>query len=237
MANLLAGVNAVLEKATIINKNHSLTSLTNSGKQTFIDNAVSSWNEAVDQIYSKSNVMRPDQGEEDSITLVEDKRNYSLPDDLVQLHWPLHDETNGRYINKYPGGYEELRNVLIQPENYSGPPTSGAISPIDSDLYLNYLPTSGEAGDIYKFFYWKDTVMSRSSDVFPFSDTVYRALVPVVTQLFKYNQNNIISEDVRKLNYGRAVRALKKEPMDTAYIKRYGGRVITSPLGFDPFTQ
>jgi len=235
MANLLSGVNAVLEKATIINKNHPLTGLTNSGKQTFIDNAVASWNEAVDQIYSKSNIMRPNQAEEDKITLVADKRVYSLPSDLVQLRWPLQEEIQGRFIIEYPGGYEELRNILVQPANYTGQPTSGAISPIDGDLYIDMIPTSSEAGDIYKFFYWKDTNLSRASDVFPFSDTVYRALVPVVTQLFKYNQNNITSSDVRKLNYGRAVRALKKQQEDTAYIKRQGNVPVTGPLGYDPY--
>ncbi len=175
------------------------------------------------------------QAEEDTITLVADKREYDLPDDMVQLRWPLHDETNGRYINKYPGGYEELRNILVQPGNYTGQPTSGAISPIDGILYIDNLPTASEAGDIYRFTYWKDLTLSRATDQFPFTDTVFRALIPVVTEIWKYYQHNKFSDEIAKVNYGRAVRALKQEPRDASWITRPGGTHSTSPLGFDPY--
>jgi hypothetical protein len=176
---LLNGVNEVLKRASIISENSLLTSLTNSGKQVFIDLAVQAWGEAVDQIYSKARIKMPNQAEESNITLVASKRTYSLATDLVQLSWPLHEETQGLFINKYPGGYEELRHVLTQPGNYTGQPTSGAISPIDGDLFIDMLPTSSEAGYEYKYTYWKDLTLSRASDQFPFSDTVFRAFVPV----------------------------------------------------------
>lgn len=232
---LLEGTNEVLKKVQILNSNNELTSLTNSAKQIFIDNAVSAWGEAVDQIYSKAKLQQPNQSEEDSITLVEDKRTYYLPSDLVQLIWPLHEETEGRFINKYPGGYTELKNALVQPENYTGQPTSGAISPVDGTLYIDMLPSASEAGTEYKFTYWKDLTITRATDTFPFSDTVFRALVPVVTEIYKYYQHNRFNDGIAKVNYGRAVRALKQEPRDASWLTRPGGTHVTNPLGHDPY--
>ena len=234
---LLDGVNDVLKKLHIVNETRLLSSLTNSGKQTFIDNAVQSWGEAVDQLYSKAKVMKPLQGEESSITLVLGQRSYDLPCDLVQIRWPLHEEDQGFYIQQYPGGYEELRNIQSQPDNYTGHPSSAAISPVDGTIYIDRVPTSGEVGYEYKFFYWKDLGLSRANDVFPFSETVYRAMIPVVTELWKFNMNQRTSSEVSKLNYGRAIRALKQEPADTAWIKRGSGGIYTSPLGYDPFAE
>jgi len=233
--NLLNGVNDVLQKVQIVRSNHLLTTLTNSQWQIFIDNAISSWNEAIDQIYSKSDIMRPKQADEDTITLQTNVRSYSLPCDLVQIRWPLQDETNGNFINKYPGGYEELRHSLIQPENYTGQPVTGVIDPIEGELYIDMLPTSTENGDVYRFVYWKDTGMARSSDIFPFSDVVYRALTPFVAELWRYNQNQQTSEKVKKESFGRAVRALKQEPRESSYIKRFGSVTVTTPLGYDPY--
>jgi hypothetical protein len=237
VSTLLDGVNEVLMKIRLVNSSKKLTSLTDSGKQVFIDTAIQSWNEGVDQLYSKAKMLRPQQAGEDSITLATGTRNYDLPEDLIQIRWPLHDETNGSFINKYPGGYDELRNTQVQPANYTGQPTLGAISPIDGSLYLDMIPTSGENGNVYKFRYWKDTNLSRSSDLFPFNEVVFRAMIPVVAELFRYNQNNRFSDGVAKVNYGRAVRALKQEPANTAWIKRHGGTVVTSPLGYDPYNN
>jgi len=237
MKTLLDGVNEVLKRVQVISETNILTTLTDSGKQTFIDLAVQAWNESVDQIYSKAKKMRPRQGEEDYITLIENKRSYSLPCDLVQIRWPLHEETKGLYIHEYPGGYEELRNIQTQPANYTGSATFAAIDPIQGDLYLNRVPLAGDAGEVYRFFYWKDLGLALESDQFPFSDTVFRAMVPVVAELWRYNQNTRSNNNVAKLNFGRAIRALKKEPGDTAYIKRHGSTIATSPLGYDPYSK
>ena len=234
---LIDGVNDVLKRAQIVNSNNQLTSLTNSGKQVFIDCAVQSWGEAVDQIYSKAKLQMPNQAEEDSITLVSGVREYDLPCDMVQIRWPLHEETEGRFINKYPGGYTELKNALVQPANYTGQPTAGAISPVDGTLFIDMLPSASEAGNEYKFTYWKDLTLSKANDVFPFSDTVFRALVPVVTEVWKYYQNNRYTNEIAKVNYGRAVRALRQEPRDTSWITRPGGQIMTNPLGKDPYVQ
>lgn len=234
---LLTGVNQVLQRVQVLSSTNPLTSLVDSPKQVFIDLAIQSWNEAVDQIYSKSKMMMPLQGAEDFITIIEGQRDYDLPDDLVQIRWPFHEETKGFYINQYPGGYEELRHSQTQPDNRGGPPITGAINPVNGTLYLDAVPSASEAGDEYKFFYWKDITLSRASDLFPFSDTVFRAMVPVVTEVWRYYQHNKYTNDIAKVSYGRAIRALKQEPQDTAWIKRPGTATSVSPLGFDPFSR
>ncbi len=232
--NLLSGVNDVLQKVQIVSSFNPLQNLDDSGKRVFIDNAVASWNEGIDQIYSLNKMMRPQQACEDSIVLAQDVRDYCLADDLVQVRWPFHDRTNGRYIRKYPGGYEELRNVQVQPDNYTGQPTSGAISPIDNSLYIDRVPGASEVGDTYHYFYWKEGGLEKATDIMPFGDTTYRAMVPLVAELWRYNQNQRTSDGVAKVSFGRAARTLKQEPRDTMYIKRRR-EFWTPPLGHDPY--
>lgn len=231
---LLNGVNEVLKRVQIVSESNLLTSLTNSGKQVFIDLAVQAWREATQQVFSKANVMMPYQAESDSITLVSGTRTYSLASDLIQIRWPLHDETNGQYISEYPGGYEELRNSQNFTANYTGLPLQAAISPIDGDLYLDYIPTSGEAGYSYTYFYWKATDLNVATDTFPFDDDVFWALVPVVSDIWRMMQQNKQNGSFVKLSYGRAIRMLKRNPPSNTWISR---RAIsgTSPLGYDPF--
>jgi len=230
---LLNGVNEVLKKVQIVDSNYLLTSLTNSGKQVFIDNAVQAWNEAVDRIFSKAKIMKYYQGAESFITLVAGTRTYSLEDDLVQIRWPLQDETNGLYISEYPGGYEELRHLTPQPSNMTGTPFYGAISPMEKEIYLSSLPTSTDAGNVYKYLYWRDTVLENANDQFPFSDAVFRAMVPVVAEIWKLLQQNKFHTGIVKLNYGAAIRELKQQPASEFYVKRTGV-VNRGPLGYDP---
>ena len=236
MKTLLNGINEVLKKVSIINSNTLLTSLTNSGKQVFIDNAVQAWNEVTDQLYSKDDILRPYQGAEDSITLVAGTRTYGLPDDLIQLRWPLHEETQGVYIYEYEGGYEELRQILVQPANYTGQPLSAAISPIEKELFIDMIPTSTEAGYKYTFLYWRDTVLERATDQFPFDDGVFRAMVPAVSEVWKRNQHNRFDDNMFKASFGRALRMVKQQPENPTYIKRHG-KYQVGPLGYDPFVK
>lgn len=236
MKTLLNGVNEVLKRVQIVSESNLLTTLTHSGKQVFIDLSVQAWNEAVDQLYSKANIMTPQQAAEGRITLVANKRKYSLEDDLIQLIWPLQDETNGQYIEEYQGGYEELRHSQSIPANYPGLPSYGAISPIDGELYLDRVPTVDEAGLVYKYLYWRDTVLENASDVFPFGDGVFRALVPVVAEIWRLMQQNKYSKEMAKMSYGRALRMVREQIADSTWITR-PVKSSTSPLGFDPFTE
>ncbi len=243
MANktLLDGVNEVLKRVHIVSTTNPLFSLTNGGKQTFIDLAVQTWNEAVDQLYSKSRVMKPLSGAESQITLVLGIRDYPLAADLVQIRWPFHDETEGRYIYEFEGGYEELRHLQTQPDNYTGQPIMGAINPITGQVYLDRVPTSSEVGDVYQYFYLKDTGMELETDTMPFGDAVFRSMVPVVSEMWKMEQTPTGSsvqtstrEATLKKSMGRAIRLVKQQPSNPTYIKRRTA-LNTGPLGFDPY--
>jgi len=240
---LLNGVNEVLKRVSIISETNKLSSLTNSGKQVFIDLVKQAWNESVDQLYSKARTMKPYQGEESSIVLVEGVRHYDLEEDLIQLRWPLHEEQQGFYIDEYKGGYEELRNIQTQPDSFTGQPFSAAISPIENQIYIDRVPTAEVAGYTYVYFYWRDTVLEKESDQFPFNDGVFRALVPYVAELYKINQKGIKSSTSAQVQngtmtkaFGRALRMVKQTPADRSYIKRFGSR-NQDPLGQSPFER
>lgn len=224
---LLNGVNEVLKKAQIVLSTNPLTSLTNSGKQIFIDQTVQVWNEAVDQLYSLAQIPKPKQTKEGQITLTQ-RRDYRIPSDLVRIHWPLRDEINGQFIYEYPGGYMEMRKRQSMPANWTGTPQYAAITP-DGELYLDREPSSDDTTDRqYKYLYDKDLELSSATDTMPFTDNVFRAMVPVVTELFRYNQENRLSSGIQKVSFGRALRELDMQPRQVAYKKWHNG------VGFDP---
>ena len=218
---LLDGCNDVLKEVRIISSYNPLTSLTNQGKQLFIDNAISAWQRAVLTLYSKSNIMLPYQSAEDYITIVENKRNYSLPDDLIQIRFPLHDETNGMYIQEYPGGYENLRKNQTIPANYTGEPFYAALSPINKELYLDRVPDADSAGNKYKFFYWRNFSLTLATDLFPFDDPVYTSMVSVVAEIWRLMQQNKDPSAMTKVNYGTAIRMIQQKPGKSVYMRRY----------------
>ena len=143
---LLQGVNEVFKKKRILVNQDELTSLTNSGLQIFIDTAIQNWNEFMDELYRSGNVPYPSELKEGTITLQTNIREYDLENDLVQLRYPFLDETNGREIQEYPGGYIAIVNTQLVPSNYTGLPQYGAISPEDDKIYLDRIPTANENG-------------------------------------------------------------------------------------------
>jgi len=154
---------------------------------------------------------------EDSVTLVTSTRAYSLASDLVQMLWPLLDETNGRFIYEYEDGYHALITQQIFPDNYTGIPYRGVIRPTDGLLYLDYIPTSDENGLIYKYRYLKDTILSVAADTFPCTDACFRALVPAGAEFVNRVHKNKFDEAMFKTSVGRAARLLGKPPQRNSY--------------------
>jgi len=230
---LLDGVNEVLKRVQIVKSTDLLTSLTSSGKQVFIDLTVQCWNEAVDQLYAVANQPKPYQMKTDSIILVENIKDYGLADDLITLHWPLHDETNGQFIHEYPGGWREMHRHQSQPENYTGTPSYGAIHPENGKLYIDRIPTEDDANKTYYYDYNRDLELTEATDQFPFDNVVFRAMVPVVAELYRLYKENKYVEGVAKLNYGRAARLMTKTPARTSWLSRVGGANTSDPLNAD----
>ena len=221
---LLNGVNEVLKKAKLIQGDSgSLSSLTDSGRQVWVDTAVQCWNEVVEELYSTTGKPYPQNLAEATITLVTNTRAYTLASDFNILKWPLLDETNGQYIHEYNGGYIALVNSQPIPADYTGLPIYAAIRPTDGYLYMDHIPTSSENGLIYKYRYLKDISVDAAADIFPFNDAVFRSLVPAVTELFNFYHRKEFSEGMFKSSLGRAARYLSNTAPMESYMQRSRG--------------
>jgi len=228
---LLNATNEVLKKVRIINGDSGvLATLTDSPRQTYIDVAIQAWNEVVEQLYSESDLPFPQELAEATITLATDTREYALADDLVQLRFPLLDETNGQYIIKYPGGYIDMVMSQSYPGNYTGLPTNCAIRETDGKLYVDRSPTSEFNGRIYKYRYDKDISLSAAADAVPFSDAVFRAVVPAVAEIWKRDQRSEFDAGIYKASMGRASRLLTKKQMKRSWLPIRSTTNYTDPL-------
>jgi hypothetical protein len=217
--SLLNCVNEVLKKVKkIAGDAGALTTLTDSGRQVYIDNAVQAWNETIDQLYSVSSRALPQEIAENTITIATSDRDYALQTDLVQLRWPFIDETNGRIIEEYPGGYLALINSQFIPSNHTGMPYYAAIRPTDGEIYLDTIPTSSENGLVYKYRYDKDLVLTVAADTVPFSDATFRAMVPAVAEIWKRNQEQSFDNEMYTMSLGRASRLMTNTVQRNAYV-------------------
>ncbi|HEY6019654.1 MAG TPA: hypothetical protein VIY48_07065 [Candidatus Paceibacterota bacterium] len=202
---LLTGVNDLLERTGIIDSNGTLSSFTNQGLQLFIDLAIQVWNETVDDICNMMGTPHSGETASSTITLVTGTREYALPSDLVQMRWPLMDQTNGNYITEYPGGYEQMRIDQLIPGNWTGLPYAAAINPTTGYLRMDRAPTSSENGFAYDLLYDKDLVMTTTTDTFPFSDATYRAVLPVVTEAWERRKRNDFDLEEHRKQLSRAL--------------------------------
>lgn len=220
MASLLNGVNEVMKRAKLIQGDSGeLATLTDSPRQVWIDQIVQIWNEVMEELYSVSDRPMPQELAENTITLVTDDRDYALQT-FNTLHWPFIDETNGRYI--YEATYTAIWHSQAIPANWTGLPMSGAIRETDEQLYLDRIPTSNENGLVYKYRYDKDISLSVAADTFPFKGEVYRALIPVVAELFKAENRKDALISLSS-NIGRAARLLSNVRERTHYGQTHSG--------------
>lgn len=217
---LLDAINEVFKKANLIAGDAAaLTTLVDSSRQHPIDIAIQAINEGIDELFSQSHISMPNEQAEATITLVAGTREYTLATDLVELHFPLIDRTNTQFINKYPGDYNDL--LILDPEqDDTGLPWWAIIDPKNSKLYMNVTPTAVEAGAIYYYQYEKDLGMSAATDTVPFNNTVFRAMVPVWTELYKKGMRQDFDADIYKVSLGRASRFLSQIDPRTSYSPR-----------------
>lgn len=211
---LLNGVNDVLKRAGWIEGDSGeLTTLTESARQHVIDVVVAVWNEAIDSLYDQSRIPRPNELAENTITLVTDDRDYALQTDLVQLRFPLLDETNGFYIEFFEGGYEGLIRSQPIPADFTGLANFAVIRPTDGELFLDRIPTSAENGRVYKYRYDKDLELTAAASTMPFSDAAYRAMVPAVAQLVRRDLKNDFDGGMFRDQIGQASRFLSQRQL------------------------
>jgi hypothetical protein len=213
---LLNGVNEVLKRVNVIAGDASaLTNLVDSARQHPIDITVQVINEGMDRLYSYAQQSMPKQQAESAITLVNGTRDYELEDDLIELHFPLIDRTNTQFIVDFPGGYDKM--LELDPEqNDTGLPYFAAINPLNGDLHMDRAPTSVEAGRVYTYQYERDLVVAAADDEFPFTDVVFRSMVPCWAQLYKREMKNEFDTVLFNMSLGLASRYLSQlEPRDS----------------------
>lgn len=207
---LLQGVNEVLNRAGITTQSGAISSFDTPSKQVYIDLAIQIWNETIDAVCNFMGEPHPGETGSSTITLVTNQREYDLPSDLVQIRWPLIDQTNGNYIDEYPGGYEQMRIDQPLPADWTGLPYSAVINPTTGDLRLDRTPTSTENGKAYDMLYDKDLVLSATTDTFPFTDATFRALVPAVTEGFERLKRNDFDSTMYNRSLARALNFTNK---------------------------
>lgn len=235
MATLLDGVNRVLQRVGLIAGDQGeLTTLVDSARQQEIDNAVQVWNEVIEDLYDLSKRAMPKESAEADITLQTGVREYDLPNNLVQIRWPLIDETNNHYISQFPGGFAKLRAYQVNPDEFTGRPYRAVISPITDKLYMEHIPTAAEDGSVYKLFYDKDISLSVAADEFPFRDVVFRSLTPAVIEAYQYYRKgkDVYVDATYQRSMAKAARYLRENVSPKQYIPR---RTHNTDSVFDPF--
>jgi hypothetical protein len=231
--DLLAGVNEVLKKTDVLDSDAGLlTSLTDSGKQVFIDTAVQVINEALDRLYATAQISKPKQLREATITLVDGAKDYALHSSLVLLRTEYHliDQSNTHiiYILGEDGYWQTIVGDLEQDD--TGLPSFCAISPITERLVFERTPTSVEAGRVYKYRYDRDLELVDAGDNFPFKNIVFRALMPAATELWRREHQQEFSQKMFDRSMSRAARYLRQTPPRTSYAPRQ-----SAPNQTDPF--
>lgn len=217
---LLDGTNELLKRVGVVAGDAGvLTSLTDSARQVSIDQAVQVINEGIDELYSSSGKPLPSQQKQGTVTLSTGTRGYALASDLVRLRWPLIDKTNNQMLVEYPGGYNAMLTGDTE-QNDTGLPMLAAIRETDGYLHLDRAPTSTENGRIYTYQYDRDMELDDAADEVPFSDIVFRAMVPVWVQLWKREMRREFDEVLYRQNVGRAARLMTQATPRTHYSPR-----------------
>lgn len=218
---LLDGVNCVLTKVGVLDSDTGLlTSLSNPGKQTFIDLAIQTLNETVDELYSLLDEPKPNHMAESQIILRENVRNYALASDLVALltDFALIDESDGHmiFILKEDGYRQLILGDLNQDDK--GLPSVAAMRPIDGQLFMDRAPLAEHDEKIYKYRYVKELELVKATDFFPFGNTVFRAVCPVASELWKRERHKDFSQGIVNASLGRAARLVRKIPPERTWI-------------------
>ena len=233
MKQLLDGVSRVLIKVSEIESRDTLTSLTDSSRQVFIDTAVDAWNETIDELYQLTRHPRPNAIKTKSVTLVAGQREYRLHSTLITLRYDFHliDETNDHIIRLVEDGY---RSILFGDlgQDDTGLPSFATINPENEKLIFDRAPTSADAGRVYKYRFEKDLEMNDATDIFPFTDVVFRALVGAVAEKWKFEHRESGSLDVYNRFLAQAASRLRQSPLRASWAP-----VSAGSSAFDPFSD
>lgn len=184
---LLQIVNKCLRRLSIVQGDAGeLAALSSAQFQTDIDVLVQAINETIDDLYGARG--RPQAVGAATIALADGVREYALAADCERvLGKPpmLIEESRGRVVTEYPGGYEQMVADQPVPDGCSGRPAYFAIEPMTGRLRLDRAPTAAEAGEIYRYRYFKALSLAEAAATMPFSDRVADNLLPAFCEKYK----------------------------------------------------
>lgn len=222
----LQAVNATLKRNGLIaGDSGSLSSFTDSARQTEIDVTIQVWNEAMHRLYARYAF----QGEvkEGTVTLATDTREYAVPSDFERMAGETYEtrvmvNTEGHILYEYKGGYLQMYADQPDPSDFTGQPSYWALNLTNNKFRMNTTPQSGENGDAYTFLYEKRISMSATTDTFPFDDTIVDSLMPVVAAVTKLSRNGDVSEEAwAAQGFKDAVKLIAQSKRRSAYGLRY----------------
>ena len=239
--SFLTAVNETLKRmGEIAGDAGDLSSFTDSARQTTVDVVLQVWNEMIHELYTYGALVG--EIEEDSIILVTDQNDYDFPNDFEALAGKtfqsrcLVNAENNHRIHEYPGGFDQLFCDQPDPTNFTGQPRHFVFNPIVNEFRIDTLPTSGENGNVYKYLYEKRISLTKTTDTFPFSDTVVDAFVPVVAELSRLSTTER-SKDPISANAGfkRALRVIMQKKSRKSYGMRRHQGLLHHGLFHGPF--
>jgi hypothetical protein len=207
----LQGLNAILKRVKVVQGDSAaITSFTDTAKQHSIDLALQIINEVIHEMYDKGAVAQSTAT--GTITLATDTREYAVPSDFERMAGKQYADkvmitTDNVKIFEYPGGYARMFADQPDPTEFLGAPNFWAINSTNGQFRLDRTPQSEQNGDVYSFLYEKRLLIDEATDTFPFSDTVFDALLPVIAELWSVDQD----ADSRRAAYAGTsfVRAIK----------------------------
>ena len=128
-------------------------------------------------------------------------------------------------------GYKQIILGDLEQDD-TGLPHWVAIRPTDGQLFFDREPTAAENGRIYKYRYDKDLELTLLTDVFPFSDIVFRAIVRAASQLYKLDRHQEFSSAIFDISMARAAHYLRQLPPRDTW-----GKQVLPPNATDPFND
>lgn len=231
---LLNGVNEVLKKASLLDSDVGvLSSLTDSGRQSYIDTAVQALNECVDDLYVTLDRSKPLQLTSSTITLVTDTRTYALASDLNILRPEYHliDRTNSHtiYWDMDEDAYRQLITQDLEQDD-TGLPSIATVSPETGYAFFDRAPTSAHNGNVYTYYYDKDLELTVAADTFPFENVVFRPIVSAAYERFVYLDRKEFNASMYTYHMAAAARAFRKIPQRSSWGRNAGAGNSTDPL-------
>jgi len=196
-----------------------------------VDLMIQMWQETTNEVYSLSLV--PKLVATATIDLVSGTREYALPSNFERVagidanEQVMRAATGVRVLPEYPGGYLQMLADQPNATDYTGEPMRYAISPANNAtdmIRVDREPTDTEDGWYYYLPYERtiSLTVTQATEAMPYSDTVTRSLVPVVSEMFERTRKKEFDPNIFRASLVRALTMSRTKPRGVRYGLRRG---------------